>query len=88
MFQNKQTYANFSDNLDVLPTDQNPPSHSEIQIVDTLFKQQQNTIQTILLGFQDIVVIGVIFFIISLPFLDVYIKKFIPSSESSIYILL
>lgn len=76
------------DNIDTLPTDQNSPSHAEIQIVDQLFKQKHNTIHKILEGTKDIVVVGFIFLLFSLPQLDDILKKLIPATEKSSYVLI
>ena len=75
-----------SDNIDILPTDQNNPSHSEIQIVDTLFKQKHNTVQRLLSGTKDVLVIGFIFLLFSLPQFDELLKKLIPVTENSPYL--
>ena len=81
------TFDSNSDNIDVLPTDQNNPSHAEIQIVDTLFKQKHNTVQKLLSGTKDVLVIGFIFLLFSLPQFDELLKKLIPATEKSQYIL-
>lgn len=77
-----------SDRLDILPTDQNNPTHSEIQIIDTLFKQKHKTIRKILEGTQDILIAGVLFIILSLPQIDQIIKNAIPMTANSDTILL
>jgi hypothetical protein len=76
-----------SDLIDTLPTDQTMPSHAEIQIVDTLFKQN-STVQKLLSGTQDVLVVGLLFLLFSLPQIDMMIKKFVSSSNNSEYILL
>lgn len=77
-----------SDSIDALPTDQNNPSHAEIQIVDSLFKQKHGTVQKILSGTKDVLVIAFIFLLFSLPQFDDLLKKFIPAAENSAYILI
>ena len=77
-----------SDRLDILPTDQNNPTHSELQIVDTLFKQKHKTIRKMLEGTQDILIAGILFFILSLPQIDQLIKNLIPTTANSDIILL
>jgi hypothetical protein len=81
------TFDSNSDNIDALPTDQNNPSHTEIQIVDTLFKQKHNTVQKLLSGTKDVLVVGFIFLLFSLPQFDELLKKLIPATEKSPYIL-
>ena len=76
-----------SDNIDSLPTDKNKPSEGEIQLVNTLFKEQ-STVQKILEGTKDILIIGLLFVGFSLPQMDDVVKKIIPSTQSSPYILL
>jgi hypothetical protein len=81
------TFDSNSDSIDALPTDQNNPSHAEIQIVDTLFKQKHNTVQKLLSGTKDVLIIGFIFLLFSLPQFDDLLKKLIPATEKSLYIL-
>jgi hypothetical protein len=76
-----------ADSIDALPTDQTPPSHSEIQIIDTLFKQKQGTVQKLLSGTQDVLIVGFLFVLFSLPQVDVFIMKAVPSTTTSPYIL-
>jgi len=77
-----------SDNIDTLPTDQNMPSHNEIQIVERLFKQKHTTVQKILGGTKDVLVVGVLFVLFSLPQFDELVKRFFPSVEKSQYIFI
>ena len=79
---------NNSDNIDALPVDQNSPSHTDIQIVDSLFKQKHSTIQKMLAGTQDILIVGFIFLLFSIPQSDELLKKVLPVTEKSPYILL
>lgn len=81
------TFDNNSDSIDALPTDQNNPTHTEIQIVEQLFKQKHNTIQKFLGGTKDVLVVGFIFLLFSLPQFDELLKKVLPSTEKSPYIL-
>lgn len=82
------TFNNQSDSLDSLPTDQSPPSHPEIQIIDTLFKEQHTTVQKLLNGTKDVLIFTVLFVLISLPQTEELIKKLFPSSSSSPYTML
>lgn len=76
------------DLLAELPSDQNMPSNEEIHLVDSLFKRHKGVIILMLDGMKDILIIGLLFLIFSLPQCDSLIKKFIPSTNNSIYILL
>ena len=77
-----------ADPIDALPTDKTEPSHTEIQIVDTLFKQKQSTVQKLLAGTQDVLLVGLLFILFSLPQFDEIIKKMFPATTTSFYILL
>lgn len=81
------TFDNNSDSIDALPTDQNNPTHAEIQIIDQLFKQKHSIVQKILSGTKDVLVIGFVFLLFSLPQFDEFLKKLIPTTENSPYIL-
>lgn len=88
---NNQPSVNFEipgDVLTNLPTDQTVPSHNEIQILDTLFKQKQGNIKHILHHSKDVLIVGILFLAVSLPQVDKLLIKFIPSTEKSPYILL
>jgi len=89
--RNKQEMSNIDNNsdlIDSLPTDKNNPTHSEIQIVDSLFKKQHTTFQKILLGSKDVLIVGFLFILFSLPQIDEMIRKFAPSTETSVYIFI
>lgn len=79
---------NNSDFLDSLPTDKNTPSHTEVQIVDSLFKKQHTVVQKILAGSKDVILVGFLFLVFSLPYIDDLVKKFAPSTETSVYIFI
>lgn len=76
------------DVIDNLPTDQTVPSHNEVQILDTLFRQKQGTMQHILVHSKDVLIVGFLFVIFSLPQIDTLIEKFVPATASSPYILI
>lgn len=77
-----------ADILENLPTNKNQPSHNEIKIVDTLFKKHTSAISNITKEFKDNILIGVLFFILSLPQVDALFKKYISVTNSSLYMLL
>ena len=75
------------DNIDSLPTDQTVPSHNEIQMVETIFKKKLTTMQKILSGVKEFVLLLVLFIVFSLPQLDSILRKLISMTESP-YILI
>ena len=85
---NNVTFESTGDIIENLPTDKNEPSPPEIQIVDTLFKQHHTTIEKLLIGIQDVILIGILFILFSIPQIDHYVCKISPSSSTSPYILI
>lgn len=77
---------NFGDNIANLPTDASIPSHNEIQMVETLFKQQHGTIQKLFAGTKEFILLLLLFVAFSLPQVDSLFRKFVTSAESP-YIL-
>lgn len=84
IFLVKKMYA---DSIDNLPTDKNALSHSELQIVDSLFSQKP-AIEALFNGTKEILLAGILFVVFSTPQVDDLIKKFVKASENSPYILL
>lgn len=76
------------DIIENLPVDNSVLSHNEIRIVDQLFQRKKGLFDKILSNFKDILIIGTIFIFFSIHFIDDLIKKFIPSSNNSQYILI
>jgi hypothetical protein len=76
------------DRLDRLPVDEQTVSNNELQILDTLFKKEKGTLERFLDGIRDILVVGLIFIIISLPQLNELIGKFFPTTLNSEYMLI
>ena len=77
-----------SDNISDLPTDKNEPSSEELEIVNTLFKTNNNKMYVILNEVKDALLVGILFIIFTLPQIDAFINKFIPFTQKSIYILI
>lgn len=75
------------DLIDQLPEDQTTPSHNEIQIVDMLFKEKQRLFDKILSNTKDVLLVGVLYVVFSVPEIDNLIKKFVPMTRNSEYIL-
>lgn len=76
------------DILDQLPSDQSVPSHNEIRILDALFKQKKSTFDNILKHMKNILILGLLFIIFSLPPVDEIIIKIIKVAGTSPYILI
>ena len=77
---------NSGDNIAGLPTDGTIPSHNEIQMVETLFKQKHGTIQKLFVGTKEFILLLLLFVVFSVPQVDGLFRKFITSAESP-YIL-
>ena len=77
----------YEDSIANLPVDDNEPKHEEIQIVNTLFKEHKSTLNKLVIEVKDLLIIGILFILLSLPQTDSIIQKVIPSSVNSIYIL-
>jgi hypothetical protein len=76
------------DSIYSLPTDKSELSQPEMQIVETLFKHQHTTIQKMLMGIQDVLLVGLLFILFSFTQLDEFIIKLFPTTATSQYILL
>jgi len=76
------------DIIDQLPADKSVPSHNEIRIVDHLFQQKKGIVDKILHSTKDMLVLGALFIIFSLPLVDNLIIKFIEAARTSHYILI
>jgi hypothetical protein len=85
---NPQQQQPIGDAIDQLPADTSVPSHNEIRIVDQLFQQKKGMFDHILRNTKDIVVLGLLFVIFSLPFLDNLIKRFVTIADTSHYALI
>jgi hypothetical protein len=84
----QQPQQAIGDFIEKLPADTSVPSHNEIRIVDQLFQQKKSIFDSILHQTKDILVMGVLFIIFSLPFVDNLITKFVTIASTSPYILI
>ena len=84
----QQQQQPFGDIIEQLPVDTSVPSHNEIRITDQLFQQKKSIFDKILHNTKDILIIGGLFIVFSLPFVDNLITKFITVAGSSPYILI
>jgi uncharacterized membrane protein len=80
--------SNNSDLISDLPVDKNEPTKTEIQIVDTIFTKHKKTINTLFSEAKESIIVGILFLIFSIPTVDVIIKRIIPVTNNSTYILL
>lgn len=83
-FQEKDKMA---DEINHLPFDQNNPSETEIQIVNALFKENYTNFEKLFVGLKDIGLLGVLFFIISLPQISEQIGQLYPYTLTSPYVM-
>ena len=86
--QNMGMQQPVGDVIEQLPADMSVPSHNEIRIVDQLFQQKKGIFDRILSQTKDIVILGGLFIVFSLPFIDNLIKKFVTAAGTSPYILI
>jgi hypothetical protein len=82
------SYQKLSDDINVLPFDQSNPTDTEMQIANSLFKENYSNVEKIMFGLKDVFVIGILFFVFSLPQLDEMIKGFYPYTATSVYALM
>ncbi len=76
-----------ADVISQLPSDQSQPSHNEIRIVESLFKENKDTMSMIATESKDAIFIGILFVVFSLPVVDGLVLKFLPSAETSPYMM-
>ena len=76
------------DPITSLPMDKSQPSQSEINIVNTLFTKHKSTMDLVIAEVKDSAVIGLLFVVLSLPLTDNLIKKVLPITEKSPYVLI
>lgn len=79
---------NEGDDLIQLPIDNTTPTHNELIIIDSLFKEKKNLFDKILEKCKDLIILVIFFIIFSLPQADTLIKKFIFVTNNSFYILI
>ena len=75
------------DPISQLPVDQSQPSNNELQIVNSLFTKHKSTMDTLVEEAKDSVLIGSLFIAFSLPLIDGLLKKILPVTQKSPYIL-
>lgn len=86
--QSQPMGQHMGDKIEQLPIDQTVPSHNEIRIVDSLFQQKKGIVDKILNNLKELLIIGILFIAFSLPSVDEMIRKLVPPTSTSPYILL
>ena len=78
-----------ADLLSSLPMDETPLNHDEINILQTLFKDENaHDLSNIFIELKDAVIAGILFAILSSTKVNTLVHKFIPSSKNSHIILI
>lgn len=79
---------NIGDDINKLPVDKLEPSAPEIQVINTLFEKNKSTINKIFEEGKDLIILGIIFILISLPKCDEIIKRFMPIANNNHFLIL
>ena len=88
------TPDNLTDSISSLPVDNNPPVlkfskivsfefPDEIKILDTLFKENQNSFYLFFEGVKEVILAGLLFVLLSIPQTNEYIIRIFPFSQTS-----
>ena len=78
-----------ADLLSSLPIDETPLNHDEINILQTLFKEENSgDLAKIFIELKDAVVAGILFAILSSNKVNILVYKLIPTSKNSNIILI
>ena len=85
--QYNKNNINPGDDIKSLPVDKTPPNNKEVQIVDTIFKQNRSTLDIIFEDSKDVLIIIILITILSMPQLTEIIQKTIPITKNSEYFL-
>jgi hypothetical protein len=75
------------DPITQLPVDHNPPSNTEVQIIDTLFRKHRSTMDVIAEESKDAVLVAILVIAFSLVQVDNLIMFTLPMTRTSPYIL-
>jgi hypothetical protein len=74
-----------SDLIDDLPADQTLPSNNELQLANALFRDKQRSFNQIVNNSKDVLIVGVLFILFSLPQTNELLIRLVPSSASSVH---
>lgn len=84
----KHTPENNGDHITQLPVDQKPANQLEKEIINTLFKKNQMTMDVIFTELKDSIIVGILVVLVCLPQIDSIINKLLPITTNSPYYLL
>lgn len=77
-----------SDLIEILPVDKTQPTYDELNVINTLFKTHNNTMNVLFNEIKETLIVGILFLLFSIPQIDDLFKKFIPISNNSIFFLI
>ena len=81
--QNNIFTSQFGDPISKLPTDESIPTHNELEIINTIFNKKTTDFFS---SVKDIIIVGILFFIFSIPITNSIIGKIMPNTST--YVLL
>jgi hypothetical protein len=79
---------NSYDIIDQLPVDNQLPTHDEINLINTIFKKEKTNIEKILEEFKSVILIGILYILLSLNYIDNFIKSVLPITLKYPYIII
>lgn len=79
---------NSYDIIDQLPVDNQLPTHEEINLINTIFKKEKTNIEKILEEFKSVIFIGILYILLSLIYVDNFIKSILPITLKYPYIII
>jgi hypothetical protein len=75
------------DNIKNLPVDATVSTVNEVNIVNTLFSSQKSNFKKLFSGTKDVLIAGVLFSLLNLPFVNNFIRACFKCGESEVYLL-
>ena len=87
MNTNFEIPKNYGEDIQNLPTDDTEPTNSEIQIIDSLFKEKHTALQLFLSKSKEIIFLCGLFIVISLPQMENIILKFFPNYDNVYFMI-
>jgi hypothetical protein len=76
------------DYLKDLQVDESKNTEDELNIINNIFKEKKDVKVCVMDQLQNILLIGVLFFIFSLPQIDIIFKRILQKLDNSFYIIL
>lgn len=80
------TVPSSGDPIAQLPVDQTPPTNTEVQIIDTLFKKHRGTMDVIVEESKDALLVAVLIILLSVPPVNGLMNKLLPITTTSPYV--